>query len=554
MAPRNPAENFIIEGSSPAIGAGGIAADEEITIEGGAPTDGGSAGSFAKGLLRSTFQGISLNFSDEAEAIITSLGSDQSYQEELDRIRQEIEQFRIENPTIALVSEIGGGVLTAFVPGSLAFRGANLAQKAVRGIGAGAAVGGTAGFGAGEGLEGSIKGAGVGAAIGGIAGGALPLVASGVGSLARKVVGQGKAGIPTTDEIFAAKKAAYKIFDDSDIAISPAAFKDMSDDVIRTLNKEGWRIAADPATMVAPRIVPALAELLGHVKGGKVISLQEWELARKTFNAARKDAGTADAHFAGVAIDVMDTFFDNLSIKQLSKRGLPATTINAREGVVREAVKQLKIGRNLHRRQIKSEIMDGIQEKAANDAGKGVPEERTIRQGFNSLANKMNQTGPGGLTQNAKRMRRLFNKEEKKAIISVVRPSKTIKTARAIGKAAPSGAFNLGLSGPAAAIGGAAGVATLNPAIGAGVAGTVLAAGAGSRGLSNVLTRRAQQNAQDLIRSGGNISGPTLVGGRNIAGRAIGIADARKRRLGASLLLGPGAVGSQQLINPFGAQ
>ena len=57
-------------------------------------------------------QGLALGFGDEIEAGARSLFSDRSYSDIRDDIRQQMDDYREDNPAKALGLELGGGLLT----------------------------------------------------------------------------------------------------------------------------------------------------------------------------------------------------------------------------------------------------------------------------------------------------------------------------------------------------------------------------------------------------------------------------------------------------------
>lgn len=127
-------------------------------------------------------QGVALGFGDEIEAGARSLSGPETYEQELEAVRQKIAEFKEGNPGIALTAEIAGAIATSIVPGIGLARGATLARQALRGAGVGATVGATQGFGTGEGgFENRAERAGIGLGVGALAGAAAPpLIAGGL--------------------------------------------------------------------------------------------------------------------------------------------------------------------------------------------------------------------------------------------------------------------------------------------------------------------------------------------------------------------------------------
>ena len=87
-------------------------------------------------IARAGVQGLSFGFGDEAEAALTALATGTGYQENVDRIRNQMDAFRETNPLLAYGSEFGGALLPSIFTG-----GAGLAAAGARGA---AKVGGSA--------------------------------------------------------------------------------------------------------------------------------------------------------------------------------------------------------------------------------------------------------------------------------------------------------------------------------------------------------------------------------------------------------------------------
>ena len=115
-----------------------------------------------EGVTRAVGQGLSFGFGDEIEALYQSKKNKTTYEEELQKARQKLEQFKEERPITAYGTEIG-----ASIP-SMVAGGAGLARLGIKGAGKIAGIeGATYGAGVGENAEERAKGAVVGGAIGG---------------------------------------------------------------------------------------------------------------------------------------------------------------------------------------------------------------------------------------------------------------------------------------------------------------------------------------------------------------------------------------------------
>ena len=117
-------------------------------------------GDYFRGLGRSIGQGVTFGFGDEIEAGIRALGAG-TYDEEVAKIRADLEKFRETNPVSAYGSEIAASLPTGLGLGALALR------AGVRGVGKiGAAEGALYGAGVGEDAEDRAVSAAIGAPLG----------------------------------------------------------------------------------------------------------------------------------------------------------------------------------------------------------------------------------------------------------------------------------------------------------------------------------------------------------------------------------------------------
>ena len=127
-------------------------------------------------------QGLGMGFGDEAEAFFRSKLGNQSYEDNLRKIRNEYAQYSKENPFTSGAAEFIGGVAPGvgmmLIPGAQAAGAAQIERSALGTMGRLAAMGAGTGAisGAGSATEGQrIPGAISGGAVGGALGAALPL-------------------------------------------------------------------------------------------------------------------------------------------------------------------------------------------------------------------------------------------------------------------------------------------------------------------------------------------------------------------------------------------
>lgn len=145
--------------------------------------------SYAGNLARAAGQGFTFGFADEMEALVRAAMSDRSYQEEVQDIRQDIDQFREDNTVAAYGAEIAGAIPTGVGLGiGLLRAGIGAGVRGAAKIGA--VEGAIYGAGEGEGVEGTIKSAAIGTGIGAIGGAAGEKVVQAATPAAKRLYGR----------------------------------------------------------------------------------------------------------------------------------------------------------------------------------------------------------------------------------------------------------------------------------------------------------------------------------------------------------------------------
>lgn len=134
--------------------------------------------------LRTAAQGATFGFADEIEAGVKSLVGEETYRQNVDKIRAQIKQYREDAPVESAVYEIAGAIAPALLS-----RGASaplsMTQIAGRAIGEGA----VSGYGSSEGdIVQQLTQTATGAGLGGVVGTAATYGMKGLGVIADKVV------------------------------------------------------------------------------------------------------------------------------------------------------------------------------------------------------------------------------------------------------------------------------------------------------------------------------------------------------------------------------
>lgn len=183
-------------------------------------------GDYFRGLGRSIGQGVTFGFGDEIEAGIRALGAG-TYDEEVAKIRADLEKFRETNPVSAYGSEIAASLPTGLGLGALALR------AGVRGVGKiGAVEGALYGAGVGEDAEDRAVSAAIGAPLGAVGAKVGEKVFEGIAPLVGRAMKARGAGAETRGSGEALMKEpvttvkAYKLFKmDKDGGLHPLFVK-----------------------------------------------------------------------------------------------------------------------------------------------------------------------------------------------------------------------------------------------------------------------------------------------------------------------------------------
>lgn len=248
--------------------------------------------SFASGLARSLGQGVTFGFADEAEAFIRSTFGEDEYAKIRNDIRENLNQFRADEPAFAYGAEIGAALLTPGGAARLATKAGlkTLADKAVMAAAkrptTAAGVGGAVyGAGTAEEAEDVLVGAGV-SALAGMGGQAMaPTVSRTARALQR-------AGIPVTPGQLFGRGAAK-----AEQALTSVPM--MGAGVSKAREKA---VEAFPATMYGRALRP-LGVTIPPMMQPRAAANKAAAEFRKRYDAALK----------GVEIDVTDDVLDELS-------------------------------------------------------------------------------------------------------------------------------------------------------------------------------------------------------------------------------------------------
>jgi hypothetical protein len=274
---------------------------------------------------------------------------------------------------------------------------------------------------------------------------------------AGRAAGSAEVFVPTRAELAEAAKAAYKKADDAGVVVSENSLKGLKARVVSMTKKEGIDKDLHPdASAAIKKIIQSKGEL----------TLTEVETLRKVAKDAQGSIKPADKRIAGMIVDELDDYIDNLSEADVVAGDATKT-------------KALKEARGLYSRAKKSELIEGLvqraQDSASNFSGSGL--ENSVRREFIALA------------KNKKQMR-MFTADEQAAIRRVAQGGKIDNAARFLGKFAPTGVVSGVLTGGAGAM------------IGGPLGAALPLAGLAGRAVATRRTMRNVRAADELMRRG----------------------------------------------------
>lgn len=428
---------------------------------------GGGLGSAA----RSTFQGLTFGAGDEIVAAGLSLFGPNSYETELARERARLDRGRDERPVSSAASEIIGALT---LPVGMASQAGSLPARMAKSAGVTGALSGAYGFLAGEGgAQGRMDNAKGNAVVGALIGSAIPVV----GQIAQKGMDRYAASraarqiarnAPSTEELKAAGRAAYKAIDDAGVVVKPGEFSDVVTALVDDMKAGGMRQGV--GRELAPKSA-ALADTLTDVatdprlQGG--VPFSEIDTLRKIAGSPASDlANPLESALGSTAIGGLDDFITNLRPDQVVA------------GNADELPKMLQTARDIWGKMKRSQMIDDAIENSQN----------YMSGGASGIKNQFAR-----ILRNP-RLARSFSESEKTMMRRVVNGS------------APERILNLfsgGIGQLATILGGAQTAGAVGGLAGAGIA-------AGSRRAAEALSMRNAEVVRALIANGGLPDVPRL--------------------------------------------
>lgn len=353
------------------------------------------------GMGRAAAQGLTFGFADEIEARLATLSGPESYEEELKRVRGEIDRYRQAHPSVALGAEVAGSLPTLFMPAGAIARGASLAgrfgrgtaaavkanrgkaglaaepasktnfhRKAARGALTGGAVGGLADVGHGEGSLGDrVKSAGDGLVFGALAGVATPWVGR---QITQQLEKRGLRLIPVSNrdlgDVPGLGDLRQEIFSRiRGLAVKPDALQVLHERLREVVNKTGRE--KDPSGQILEFV-----DGVGRLSKGDPVSLKHVVTRlRADLRSTRSDD---HRKLNDILEGELDGFIQNLRVKDLA--GPKNVGINRARA---ERKRNIEAAKSLFERLRKSQMLDDLE----TAAGRGSTPSK-VREQFKNLA------------------------------------------------------------------------------------------------------------------------------------------------------------------------
>jgi hypothetical protein len=406
-------------------------------------------------------QGMLMGFGDELTAAIGTPGRmvkqymndqpvsmSQAYEDGHDFEQERIRQYKEESPIASTASEIGGSMFGA---GNLMKGGVSLLAKnptVLKAAAEGGIYGGIYGAGTadrGERTEGAAIGAGTGAAFGGLAQGGANAIKS---KLANRAA---QKAAPAIDDLKQKSQALYTKMRESGVVVREAKINNIKGNIALELSQ------------TSPDLAPqahALKKLVDDTFAGDVNIIDLHNISKSINRVSRGGLQGEDAHFVGKIKTYVDNAIDNMQAADIKG---PLNAVKLKN----EADELWKTAR-------KSEIIDGIFEKAQNQAT-GFENGLVIQ--FRSLANN-------------KKLMRQFSEAEQKMIKDLVRRGSAREILKGIGMLSPTSTFG--------------GLVTGGVGVGSGIlpAAGMAAIGHGSRKAGEAITRGKADAIRQAVLTG----------------------------------------------------
>jgi len=264
------------------------------------------------------------------------------YEQELERERSRIGQFREERPLLAYGSEIAGG---AAIP-------LGAAQTAKQAAAIGGAAGTTTGFlGSEGGLEERATGAITGGVLGALLGAGAQAGANALGEsfqnyMSRRAARAVAEGADSVQSLKDEASRAYEAARQSGVSIEKQAFDDLIDNIVA-------KVSGAPGRQIREKLIPKSADVIESMKelSARTVGLDDLDYFRQL---AQTPAGMvtdkAEQRAASLIIEGIDDFVDNLDV----------TKVTTNTQIAQKAASELSKARELWGRMRRTEQIENI--------------------------------------------------------------------------------------------------------------------------------------------------------------------------------------------------
>jgi hypothetical protein len=303
------------------MGVGQKIVDNVVGTDDGVQSYGESLGTWLNRAGETATLGV---VGDEASAAAYSMLPGRTYEGELDRFRENENNMSTGGK---LSADIVGALVPALTGVGLASKGASLLGTMGRGAAIGGAQGATLGFMEGEGglqnrADNAMSGGALGAALGGVvAPAAGALVDKGSQWLAnRRAIAEAIKGAPTTEQLKATGRAAYKAVDDAGVVVKPEAFAEAAGGITADMVDSGMRTGV--GRTLAPKsadFADVMFDMATDPNYAKGIPFSEIDTLRKVAGAPASDmANRLESSLGTKAIEGIDDFVNRLTPEQIA--------------------------------------------------------------------------------------------------------------------------------------------------------------------------------------------------------------------------------------------
>lgn len=262
--------------------------------------------------------GLSYGGADEGVGAILSAGNS-SYEYERDRLREWQRRSQEAHPVASLSGEILGAIASPISKAGALANGGSLAARIGKSAAVSGALGGLYGFGSAEGgATDRLGAAGKDAGFGAIVGAALPIAGAAVNKVgdkitAARVVREAARNAPTTDEVRAASRAAYKAVDGAGVSVRPDVVQAIMGDIGNDIRSEGLKYRSVGSQMPASNAVLGVADEVASTSQNTV-PMGDLDVIRRAISASSASnlANQNDTRVATQALTKLDDFVAGL--------------------------------------------------------------------------------------------------------------------------------------------------------------------------------------------------------------------------------------------------